>query len=225
VTVADDGSRDRFDAFAAQISHDLRTPLTAWLGFTELLGELPELAGNARAAEYVSRCLSAGSRMLTMIDGLLDYARANGAPRRETVALDDLLPGVLRDLGDLTEGATVIWSGPPVHADPTQLRSLLQHLLSNALLYRRAGPACRVAITTRAITGGAVRVRVADNGSGVPVGRRRDVVTPLIRLRTDVRGAGLGLATCERVVHGHGGTLELTASRGGGLTVAATFLP
>ena len=70
---------------------------------------------------------------------------------------------------------------------------------------------------------GRILVRVADNGSGIPVHRRADVLRPLARYRTDVPGHGIGLATCQRIATDHGGSLELRERPGGGTIVVATF--
>ena len=64
---------------------------------------------------------------------------------------------------------------------------------------------------------------VTDNGSGIPADRRDEVLAPLARVRTDVPGTGLGLATCARIVAAHGGSLHLSDSPGGGTTVTVLF--
>lgn len=215
-------SHDRLASFAGQISHDLKAPITAILGFTELLSELDAVTTDSGAAGYVARCTSATRRMLAMIDDLLAFARVGGTLKRRPIALDTVLPEVLEDLGTATEGATVTWSGRDVVADPAQLRALLQNLLSNALTYR-SERACEVQVVTER-TGESITLQVIDNGSGVPAEKRDDVVRPLVRLRTDVGGAGLGLAVCMRIVVAHGGSLELSDTPGGG-TTARVILP
>lgn len=215
-------SHDRLASFAGQISHDLKAPITAILGFTELLSEISAVATDARAAGYVTRCMSATRRMLVMIDDLLAFARVGGTLNPRPIALDTVMPEVLEDLGTARAGATVTWSGPPIVADPAQLRALLQNLVSNSLTFRGERP-CEVRVVTERDVGSIV-LRVIDNGSGVPAEQRDDVVRPLVRLRKDVAGAGLGLAVCMRIVTAHGGSLELSDTQGGG-TTARVILP
>jgi signal transduction histidine kinase len=211
-------SQEQLRAFAGQVSHDLKTPLTASMGFAELLGELPNVAGDPVATRYAERCLSSGQRMLSTIDELLGYAQLGGSLSRASVALDDVLREVVEDLGELADDASVRWSGDDIVADPGQLRWLLQNLIGNALTYRRAGRPAEVTVTSLATLVG-TELTVVDNGSGIPAGRRADALRPLTRIRTEVAGTGLGLATCSRIVAAHGGTLHLGDSPSGGTTV------
>jgi signal transduction histidine kinase len=211
-------SHGELAAFAGQVSHDLKTPLTASLGFTELLRELPSVAGDPVAQSYLARCTSSGRRMLNLVDDLLAYARVGGRLRKRVVPLDEVLPQVLEDLGALTEGATVRWTGDDVLADPAQLRVLLQNLIGNACTYRATERPCRVLVTAAA-GGGRTRLNVIDNGPGIPAAARDEALAPLSRLRGDVPGSGLGLATCARIARAHGGALRLATTPGGGLTV------
>jgi signal transduction histidine kinase len=211
-------SQEHLAAFAAQISHDLKTPLTATLGFAELLTELPSVADDPVAARYADRCRSSSQRMLEMIDELLGYARLGGTLQRRWVALGEILPPLLEDLGELAQCGTVRWFGDDVYADPAQLRALLQNLVTNALTYTRDGVPPEVVITSLDTPIG-VELLVADNGSGIPPARRDDVLLPLIRLNSDVPGTGIGLATCNRIVTGHGGVLQMGDTPGGGTTI------
>lgn len=212
-------SQEELAAFAGQVSHDLKTPLTASLGFTELLQELPSVAEDPVARSYLARCASSGRRMLNMVDDLLGYARVGGRLKMRVVSLDELVPQVLEDLATLTEGADIRWQGGDIFADPAQLRVLLQNLLGNACAYRAPNRPCRISVTVDNQHAGRTRVSVADNGPGIPAGAREEALAPLSRLRSDVPGSGLGLATCVRIAAAHGGTLTLRDTPGGGLTV------
>jgi signal transduction histidine kinase len=211
-------SQEHLAAFAAQISHDLKTPLTATLGFAELLTDLPSVVDDPVAARYADRCRSSSQRMLEMIDELLGYARLGGTLQRRWVALGEVLPPLLEDLGELAQRGTVRWFGDDVYADPAQLRALLQNLVTNALTYTRDGVPPEVVISSLDTLIG-VELLVVDNGSGIPPARRDDVLLPLIRLNSDVPGTGIGLATCNRIVTGHGGVLQMGDTPGGGTTI------
>jgi signal transduction histidine kinase len=211
-------SQEHLAAFAGQVSHDLKTPLTASMGYAELLSELPAVRNDADASRYAQRCVATGQRMLTMIEELLDFAAVGGHLDHQLITLDSLLPAVLDDLGHTADEASVTWMGDPFEADPTQARMLLQNLLANAIRYQRPGVRCQVLVEALNTPMGTELV-VADNGPGIPADRRAEVLRPLARLRTDLPGTGLGLATCSRIAASHGGTLHLSDTPGGGLTV------
>lgn len=215
-------SQEHLAAFAAQISHDLKTPLSAALAWAELVGQLPAVAGDADATDYLQRCVTSGRRMMTLIDQLLQYAGIGGTLARRQVPLDEVMSAVVQDLAELAARDTVRWSGVDVDADPVQLRALIQNLVANALTYTRDGVRPEVVVTAVDTPTG-VELRVADNGTGIPPEHRAEVVRPLVRHRTDVRGNGLGLATCQRIVTDHGGSLEIRDNPGGGTVVVATF--
>ncbi len=215
-------SQDRLASFAGQISHDLKAPITAILGFTELLSDLDTIAEDPTISAYVGRCASAASRMLAMIDDLLAFARVGATHAPRANPLDSVVPEALDDLGMLAGDADVTWSGPDITADLPQLRALLRNLLSNAITYRGDGRAT-VAVTSERVAESMV-LRVIDNGPGIPAESREEVIRPLVRLRKDVPGAGLGLAVCARIVAAHGGSLRITETPGGG-TTATVVLP
>jgi signal transduction histidine kinase len=215
-------SQEHLAAFASQVSHDLKSPLSATLAWAELLGQLPAVASDPDAPQYLQRCLTSGRRMMTFIDQLLRYAGVGGRLARRSVPLDEVMSGVVEDLAELVSRGTVRWSGVDIEADPVQLRALLQNLVANALTYTRDGVRPEVVVTALDTPAG-VELRVADNGSGIPPERRAEVLLPLARQRTDVPGNGLGLATCQRIVTAHGGSLEIRDNPGGGVVLVATF--
>jgi signal transduction histidine kinase len=215
-------SADRLASFAGQISHDLKAPITAIIGFTELLSDMDEIAGDPTIRAYVARCSSAGKRMLAMIDDLLAFARVGGSLRLVPNPIAPLVADVVADLGAAARDATVTATGPDVVADPSQLRALLQNLIGNAVLYRGISAPVVEVISER--VGDNAIVRVVDNGSGIPPERRDDVLRPLVRLRKEVPGAGLGLAVSVRIAAAHGGTIRLDGAPGGG-TAAIVTLP
>ena len=215
-------SQEHLAAFSAQVSHDLKAPLAAVLAWAELLGTLPAVAGDADVTAYLQRCVASGRHMMTLIDELLEYAAIGGTLDRRRVPLDEVMPGVVEDLGELVARGTIRWSGVAVDADPVQLRALLQNIVANAFTFTRDGTRPDVVVTAHETPFG-VEVHVADNGSGIPPERREEVLRPLARYRTDVPGNGIGLATCHRIVTDHGGSLEIRDRPGGGTVVVATF--
>lgn len=218
-------SNEELAHFAGQVSHDLRNPLMALTGFLELAAASPEMAEAPRAARSLARAEQAAARMTAMVTDLFEYARIGGAhPRRSVVDLEDLTRAVIEDLNAVVVdcGATVTVDAPiRVVGDPTLLRALLQNLVSNALKFSHAaGIAPRVEIRASALAGG-WRITVDDNGPGVPIDQRERVFELMERGSStqDVRGLGIGLSTCRRIVNAHGGRIGIADSPLGGADV------
>jgi signal transduction histidine kinase len=217
-------SYEQLSAFAGQVSHDLKTPLTTLIGFLGMVRLEVELSAEtgSPAVSYVDRSITSGDRMLVTINELLEFSSLGGELALTSVSLDELMADVVVDLGDMVDGATIEWSGPALTADRTQLRILVQNLVANSLKYRSPDRHCQVNVTTTAVANGC-QLRVSDNGPGIPPEQRSDVLRPLVRLRHDVPGSGLGLATCQRIASAHHAVLRVGASRAGGTTILIQF--
>jgi signal transduction histidine kinase len=211
--------------FAGQVSHDLKNPLTGVLGFVAMLQEIPNVAYDPDAKRCVDRALSSATRMWRMIEDVLSHAAIGGRPAFSNVPLESTAAAVVDDLGAAISaaGATVhIGALPTVVGDATQLRVLLQNLVSNSVKFRDPERQCRIEIR------GAEHANdwtfaVVDNGVGIPPADRPRVLEMFTRLRTDVEGSGIGLATCQRIVEAHGATLDVTGTPGGGTTITVTL--
>ncbi len=162
-------SNTRLEQFAAQVSHDLRNPLTALSGFLELAADSPEMIDAPRASRSLARAEAAASRMTSMVTDLLDFARVGGArptalrQRRRREIVDE----VLEDLDGAVVGAgaeVVVDASMLVRADDTLLRVLLQNLIANAVKFTvAAGREPRVFVTVQELPDG-WRLLVDDNG-------------------------------------------------------------
>jgi signal transduction histidine kinase len=211
--------------FADQVSHDLKNPLTGVLGFVAMLQEIPTVAYDPDAKRCVDKALSSATRMWRMIEDVLSHAAIGGRPAFANVALESTAAAVVEDLSAAVNaaGATVhIGALPTVVGDPTQLRVLLQNLVSNAVKFRDPQRPGRIEIRADERPD-AWCVSVVDNGIGIPPEDRTRVLEMFTRLRTDVEGSGIGLATCQRIVEAHGATLDITGTPGGGTTITVTL--
>jgi len=224
-------SNEQLAAFAGQVSHDLRGPLAGMIGFVEVLTKLPSVAGDRTATRFIELAAASGRRMTGLLEDLLAHARVGGTLRPVPVALADLVGEAADDLvGELAGSGAALRVGPlpVVTADRSQLRAVLQNLLSNAVRYRRPGTAPAIRVRAAREPGG-WRVEVVDDGIGVPADRG-DPFAPLVRLHAESEapaaadGSGLGLATCRRILAAHGGEIGLSPAPGGG-TVAWFTLP
>jgi signal transduction histidine kinase len=195
---------------AAQISHDMRIPLSALTTSLEMLDQAAPLEagveGDVRARLYATARRST-DRISHMVEGLLQLNDAGRDLDLCDVDLTSLVRQVASDLGtQLREAGAELQVGalPVVRADPDQLYSVLLNLLTNALKFTRPGVAPVVRVESHRV-GDGWRVRVVDNGCGIPADRRTDVFAMFSRLNTAVEGNGIGLATVRRIVETHGG--------------------
>jgi len=228
--------------FVAALNHELRTPLQAITGFTELLRTLDLPPDRRRAAlEHIG---AATEHVLAMVDDLLDVAKieADALPiRLEPVEVCGLLDEVLTLLAPLagehdvrlrppvlagTGLASTVPAGPgTVLADRRRLRQVLINLVTNGVRYNHAGGWVEVGVTDSGAP--TVTVTVRDSGPGIPADMMSRLFTPFDRLgaeRTAEPGAGLGLVVARALTQAMGGTLEIGRAAEAG-TTAAIALP
>ena len=206
--------------FVAALNHELRTPLQAITGFTELLRTLDLPPDRRQAAlEHIG---AATEHVLSMVDDLLDIAKieADALPiQLEPVELSGLLDEVLALLAPLAAAHDVAlrpatWCGRcRVLTDRRRLRQVLINLVTNGVRYNRAGGWVEVGAVHPAPGGAAtVTVVVRDCGPGIPAEMMSRLFTPFDRLgaeRSAEPGAGLGLVVARALTQAMGGTLEL----------------
>ena len=146
-----------------------------------------------------------------LIDDLLAYSRAGQRPAELVpVDLDIIASEVLADSAALiseTEAIVTVGPLPTVPGDATQLRQLLQNLITNAIKFRRVGVTPEVSVTAQSANDHWV-IDVADNGIGIDAEHREEIFAMFSRLHHGDRpGSGIGLAICARVVANHGGSI------------------
>jgi signal transduction histidine kinase len=219
---------------AAGVAHEVGNPLAAIGNYVEVLrrrGADPDLVA---AIERET------ARIDSIVRSLLDYARPRGAQRDplDVAALADgavaLLDaqGALRGVG-VSVGAEP--SLPVVRGDRSGLEQVFVNLLLNAL--DAAGPGGRIAVRTAVTHSGerrrggpeeaygarAVAVVIEDSGPGVPVELRDRVFDPFFTTKAPGQGTGLGLAIVQRIVHDHGGRIDVGAGALGGAAFTVTL--
>jgi signal transduction histidine kinase len=207
-------SNEQLAAFAGQVSHDLRNPLTAVAMALDMLAE--GLDAEDVRVFLVQRALGATGRMQSLIDDLLAYARVGAELQRVPVDLAGVLADVREDLAaPLADATLVLGDLPTVTGDPVQLRAVVQNLVANAAKFTRPGEPPYVEVDGTRIDGG-WRVEVCDRGPGIPEDQRDRVFQPLARIDEDVEGSGIGLSTCRRIIEAHGGRIGLADAANGG---------
>lgn len=197
------------EAFSAAVSHDLRAPLRAIVGYARLIDGEPMSDGGR---DCLARINAAAARMAELIDGLLALSRVGRQELRlEPVDLTAMARAVAAELCE--PGVEfVVADGLTATGDPVLMRVLLDNLIGNAVKYSRDSAAPRVEVGER---DGAFFVR--DNGIGFDQAQAGKLFVPFVRLHgEEYAGNGVGLATVRRIAHRHGGRVWAEAEPGSG---------
>ncbi|WP_157265905.1 sensor histidine kinase [Azohydromonas aeria] len=209
--------------FMARVSHELRTPLNAILGFSDLLQRLTPL--EPRQREWVQHIQSSGQHLLALVNDLLDISRIeSGALEMQLGSVDtaELLHAAARDLDTLARRCEVSvqvalpGDAPPVRADATRLRQVVQNLLSNAIKYNRPGGHVRLHARH---AGEDVELVVEDDGLGMDEAQLAQLFQPFNRLgreRSRIEGSGIGLALSRSLVESMHGAIVVDSRPGQG---------
>ncbi|WP_210438789.1 sensor histidine kinase [Nocardioides xinjiangensis] len=207
--------------FAQQVSHDLRTPLTGILANAELLAGEPVVQADDDLRVVVDDILLSGRRMNDLIGQVLAYGQEGGRLSVRPTSLREVFHRARADIGRLVaERGAVVELGelPVVPCDPDLVYSVALNLLGNAVKFARPGVAPRVCVSAER-SADRVRVRVSDNGIGIPADRVDDVFGLFVRGGSEAEGHGIGLATTARIIEAHGGHVGVEAGDGPGTTV------
>ncbi|HKE15015.1 MAG TPA: PAS domain S-box protein [Kofleriaceae bacterium] len=212
--------------FLSSMSHELRTPLNAILGFAQLLQRDRKSPLSDRHRERIDHVLKGGEHLLRLIDEILDLSRIESgrvSVSIEPFALPEVLAEVRTTLDPMAlraEVSLIIAPTPPdlphVVADRTRFKQILLNYGSNSIKYgRRRGTA-----TFRAeAAGGMVRVRVVDDGIGIPEDKQERVFQPFHRAGQEtgpIEGTGIGLAITRRLAELMGGRVGFHSAEGQG---------
>lgn len=221
-------SNRELEDFAFVASHDLQEPLRKIEAFGGRLRSNLSADLDEKSQLYLDRMLNAADRMRILIGDLLSYSRVTTKAKPfMQVSLDRVVSEVLNDLQLVIEESKaeiVIGALPTIDADPTQMRMLVQNLLSNALKYRRPEnvPMIRIgtpdAATDDAGPADCVTIAVVDNGIGFDMKYADRIFAIFQRLhgRNEYEGTGIGLASCRKIVERHGGSIEVDSTVGRG---------
>ena len=218
----------------AHLSHELRTPMNAILGFSEVMCE--QLFGplGERYLTYSGNIHDSGRHTLELIDTLLEVSRAEAG--QLSLSESEIEPeGLIDECLRMVEMAAASkrlsldsrfgQSLPRIVVDRAKLRQALLNLLTNAIKYTPAGGRISVAVQVAA---GGLDIAVADTGVGIAAEDIERCLEPFVRLgnplTTGVEGAGLGLPLAKRLAELHGGSLRIASELGRG-TTATLHLP
>jgi PAS domain S-box-containing protein len=201
------------EAFAYSISHDLRAPLRHMVGFTELLQKSAASLLNEKSQRYVMMILESAKRMGNLIDDLLGFSRIGRAETHKTmVNLEQLVQEALSEVRQETDGRDVVWKVgalPAWYGDRSMLRLALVNLISNAAKFTRTRQQAEIEIGCKEQKKDQVVLFIRDNGVGFDMKYVNKLFGVFQRLHPPeaFEGTGIGLATVQRIVHRHGGSV------------------
>ena len=206
--------------FVAGVAHELNNPLTAVVGYSELL---QDMSTDVKMRENLDRITKSAHRCHKIVHSLLSFARQH-APERKLVQLHSVVDEVLEIMAyDLrTSNVTIVRefasSLPPIMADAHQLQQIFVNILSNARQaiepVQRDG---RIVVRTRR-AGESVVIEFQDNGPGIKPEHLARIFDPFFTTKPVGKGTGLGLSLCYGLIQEHGGKISARSERGEGAT-------
>lgn len=201
------------ESFSYSVSHDLRAPLRAIDGFSRAVLEDQGERLDEEGRKHLNRVIAATRRMAELIDGLLTLARAS---RGEMAIADTDLSALARQVGEELVRAhperqiqLVVADGLRAPCDARLLRAVFDNLIGNALKFTGRRADARIEIGGETVDGH-LEIRVRDNGAGFDPAYGHQLFKAFQRLHaaSEFPGTGIGLATVNRIVHRHGGTMR-----------------
>ena len=230
VAAAETANRAK-STFLSNMSHDIRTPMNAIIGFTTLA--ISNIDDKNRVKDYLTKTLASSNHLLSLINDVLDMSRIeSGKIHLEEVEVN--LSDVLHDLKTIVSGQiyakqlefymdAMDVTDEDVYCDKTRLNQILLNLLSNAIKFTPAGGT--VSVRVRQLAGkvrgcGQYEFRIKDNGIGMSQEFAQKIFEPFERERTStvsrIQGTGLGMAITKNIVDMMGGTIKVQTAQGKG---------
>jgi signal transduction histidine kinase len=217
--------------FVANVSHELKTPLTSIAGYAETLMD-PGIDAETRQ-RFLDTVMSNARRMQRLVDDLLDLSRIESGrwtPRIQHTALDPLITEAWEALRDRAQKRRVDFEriitveAAHLDVDADALRQILSNLLDNALRYVPAGG--QIVVRSERLGSGVV-VSVEDNGAGIGTEHLPRIFERFYRVdparSRDEGGTGLGLAIVRHMIEAHGGRVDAESELQRGMTVRCWF--
>lgn len=218
-------SNEDLERFAHVVSHDLQEPLRTVSSFASLLNRRYRGRLDEDADTFLDHIQRGTQGMRSLIEKLLIYAQVRQGPENTwghaemeeafAWAVDNLTEAISEFDGLVTHDPL-----PRVRGDQTQLGQLFQNLISNGLKFRRPEEPPRIHARAEKHSGNSVMFSVSDNGVGIAPEHHQRIFAEFSRLHgREIPGAGIGLATCQRIVERHGGRIWVeSAGTGKGAT-------
>ena len=213
--------------FFSTVSHDIRTPLNAIIGYSELL--IGGIANEQERTRALSAISTSGHTLLQLINDVLDLSKLESGKmviKPAPTDVRELVSSVLHSF-DVTKGSDVTlkeeYSALPIlEIDPQRIRQILFNLIGNSVKFTEHGEiVVRASFRQDNDDGkGVFTLAVSDTGCGIPDEDKEKLMSPFVQLdeNTKVKGTGLGLAICKQLATSMGGKLSFVSEIGRGST-------
>ncbi len=220
----------QLEAFSYSVSHDLRTPLSAVDGFSNLLArDLDNAAATERSRHYLARIRAGVAQMGELIDALLSLAQVSRTSLRwdqvDLSAMADAIFAALREREPERDVVLDIQPGLRARGDARLLQQVLANLLGNAWKFCGKQPQTLISFRRESASDAEDLYAVQDNGAGFDMSYSDKLFGAFQRLHTvsEFSGTGVGLATVHRIITRHGGRVWATSEPGQGATFYFTL--
>ena len=221
VSAAETANRAK-STFLSNMSHDIRTPMNAIIGFTTLA--VSNIENQEKVRDYLGKILASSNHLLSLINDILDMSRIESGKihlEETKVNLSDLLHDLKTIISGQIDAMDV--TDEDIYCDKTRLNQVLLNLLSNAIKFTPAGGTVSVRLRQFPSTQkdcAQYEIRVKDNGIGMSQEFAQKIFDPFERERTStvskIQGTGLGMAISKNIVNMMGGTIEIKTQKNKG---------
>ena len=231
--------------FLANMSHELRTPMHSVLSFAGLGEEKARAAEQEKLAHYFQRIHQSGSRLLGLLNDLLDLSKLEAGMMRVELTEQDIVP-LVREAVTESEGwaakrsirLNVVSETANTLApiDTGRFGQVIRNLLSNAIKFSPDQGTVEVVFSSASLGPGrratdpdnvpALQIEIRDNGPGIPEDELEHIFDKFVqssKTKTGAGGTGLGLAICREIVHAHRGTILACNNSSGGASLIVTL--
>ena len=221
--------------FVSNVSHELKTPLTVIGSLADNM--LDGITGplNEKQTRYMSGIKDSVDRLARLIHDVLDLSvieTGNADLKMKTFGVGSLMHEVIENMRSVAEEKSITIEAPPADrnqlawADRDKITQVLTNLIDNALKFTPRGG--KVSVVLEPVPGSQwLRLSVTDNGPGIPQKEAKRIFDEFYQIHRrgaeKVKGVGLGLAICKKLVAMHGGTLDVKSTPGAGSTFSFTL--
>lgn len=215
--------------FVHTISHDLRSPLTAILGYAELVERVGSLSDIQK--DFIHRVQVSVHNITALVDDLLSLGRIESGfdTRKESLQIDQIIRYAADSFSNkisdkqLDLELDLAEYFPPIHANPVHMRQMAEHLIDNAIKYTRQGGNLTI---HGEVSGNQIVLKFQDNGMGIPPLDIPYIFEKFYRASNasgEITGTGLGLSIVKSIVENHQGRIWVESSLGNGTTFTIIF--
>lgn len=219
-------SNKELEDFAHVVSHDLREPLRMIAFYIERIKRTLDKESSSKTEEYFDFVIDGAKRMDRMIRGILSIAQVQQRELQlKQIQLNEITTIAIQNLRDFIEEKNAIVeisNLPEIFGDSVQVIQLFQNLISNGIKYNTSVQPV-ISIDSK-IIGNQVELRFRDNGIGIEISHQRYIFKMFHRLDNQrFSGTGIGLATCQKIVERHHGTIRVDSKLNEGTTFVVTL--